>query len=121
MEVIGRAVKNFLYQDITPFALAGSSNRWKPVLVDRDSGEIVVPDKGLNDPRVVGFAPKELLKDKKLGISVTVGCQKAISLDEFKKRIFEDGGYQNLPKHRRAYLKAIELVEEFMNVEEVSE
>lgn len=63
MEVIGRAVKNFLYQDITPFALAGSSNRWRSFLVDRDSGEIVVPDKGLNAPRVVGFAPKELLEE----------------------------------------------------------
>lgn len=65
LEVIGRAVREFLYQDITPFALAGSSNRWKlkTFLIDRDSGEIVVPDKGLNSPRVVGIAPKEWLSD----------------------------------------------------------
>ena len=58
-------------------------------------------------------------KDKKIGISVTVGCQQAISLDDFKNRIFEDGGYteKDLPKHRREYLKAIELVEEFMQIE----
>lgn len=66
-EVIGRAVREFLYQDITPFALAGSSNKWKlkTFLIDRNSGEIVVPDKGLNAPRVVGIAPKEWLEEDK--------------------------------------------------------
>ena len=54
--------------------------------------------------------------DRELGVSVTVGCQEAISLQEFRERIFEDGDYteETLPKHRREYLKMIDLVEDFM-------
>lgn len=65
MDVIGRAVKEFLYQDITPFALAGSSRKYKTktFLVDIDNEKIVSPDKGLNDPTIIGDAPKEWLAD----------------------------------------------------------
>lgn len=51
-------------------------------------------------------------KDSKIGINVSIGCQKGISLEKFEKRIFEDGGYvkENLPKHRKEYLEAINLV-----------
>lgn len=54
-EVIGRAVKEFLYQDITPFALASSNSRFQvdTRLIDTYNNIIVSPDKGLNAPRFV--------------------------------------------------------------------
>lgn len=65
LDVISRAVREFLYQDITPFALAGSNSRYqiKTFLIDTKNKKIVSPDKGLNSPTVICDAPNDWIED----------------------------------------------------------
>lgn len=91
MDVIGRAVKEFLYQDITPFALAGSSRKYKTktFLVDIDNEKIVSPDKGLNDPTIIG----DIICTRKTRSDCSNDCRKCKepkkSLKMFARKIWK--------------------------------
>ncbi|EOH2540803.1 hypothetical protein ACLWWF_001223, partial [Campylobacter jejuni] len=52
-------------------------------------------------------------------IRCTIGCQYAITIEEFKERVYENGNYTEvtLPKHRKDYLLAIEFAKKYFRVD----
>ena len=52
-------------------------------------------------------------------IRCTIGCQHAITIEEFKERIYKNGNYTEvtLPKHRKDYLLAIEFAKKYFRVD----